>query len=48
LTDRPEFTAALRAGRSIDGERAEISESDVSSFELTSSGLGQTAPWFKR
>jgi hypothetical protein len=29
LTDRPEFTAALRARRSIEGEGAEISESDV-------------------
>jgi hypothetical protein len=48
LTDRPEFTAALRDGRFIDEEVAEISESDVSSFELTKSGRGQTVPWFKR
>ncbi|MGH6934911.1 MAG: hypothetical protein ACRED2_01780, partial [Methylocella sp.] len=45
LTDRSEFTAALRVGRSVDAEGAEISESGVSSFELTSSGPGQMAPW---
>ncbi len=43
LTDRPEFTAALRAR-----EGAEVSESDVSSFELTRGGPGQTVPWLKR
>ncbi len=47
LTERPEFTAALRAGCSIDREVAEISESDISAFELARSGPGQTAPWFK-
>jgi hypothetical protein len=48
LTDRAEFTAALRAGGLIDREVAEISESDVSSFEPTRNGPGPTVPWFKR
>ncbi|MGA7385481.1 MAG: hypothetical protein WBW81_12540 [Methylocella sp.] len=48
LTDRPEFIAALRGGRFIDPQVAEISEPDVSSFEPTGSAPVHTVPWFKR